>query len=162
MAGIVKHELGKRTIATRYNTEGQKVRTMYCGATGGLTSGFMTEWYLHPDYGYYAIHMTSGVLPKGYAPQTIASGQYGDIVIEGYCPSAVTTETTNTNTAWATCTGYAIQCDSGLNASNTAAAPTGAQNAFGIFVGTSPDSSSTTYGWPVNIFIDNHMSYDTA
>jgi hypothetical protein len=170
MAGYVKHENAKQTFPKRYNGDGQLVQTMYANATGGLTSGTIVEFTLHPTYGWAAEYCTSGYLKKGYVPKSINSGEYGDIVLEGYCPNCITTHD-NSATAWATCTGYSIQLDSGLNASNGAAAPATGVQYFAVLVSSSPDSSSTSHvvagdtavdGYLVNIFLINDALEHTS
>jgi hypothetical protein len=163
MAGYVKHENAKQTFPERWNGDGQKVKTMYANATGGLTSGTIVEFTLHPTYGWAAEYCSSVYRTKGYVPKTINSGEYGDIVLEGYCPNCITTHD-NTATAWATCTGYSVQIDSGINASNNAAAPATGVMYFAVLVSSSPDSSSTSHvvagntsveGYLVNLFLIN-------
>jgi hypothetical protein len=170
MAGIVKHENAKQTFPTRYNAEGQLVRTAYANATGGLTSGAIVEFTMHPTYGWAAEYCSSGYLKKGYVPRSINSGEYGDIVIEGYCPNCITTHD-NTATAWATCTGYAVQIDSGVNASNLAAAPATGTMYFAVLHSSSPDSSSTSHvvagnttveGYFVNLYLINDALEHTS
>lgn len=142
---------------------------MYANATGGLTSGQLVEFSVTAANGYCAEYISSGYYNKGYVPKTINSGEYGDIVLEGFCPNCGTTHD-NTNTAWATCTGYAVQLDSGVNASNLAAAPASGTMYFAVFVGTGDDSSTshtvagntTVEFWPANLFLINDALEHTS
>ncbi len=162
MAGIVRHENAQQTFPTRWNADGQLVRTAYANATGGLTSGAVVEFSITAANGWAAEYCSSSYLTKGYVPKSINSGEYGDIVLEGYCPNAITTHD-NTATAWNTCTGYMVYIDSGLNASDGAAAPASGNMYFGVFVSTSDDSSSTSHtvaggtagGYLVNFYLTN-------
>lgn len=144
MSGFVHKQNDQETWPVNYDGKGRLIRRMYCNATGGLTSGQIVEFTYMSTYGWSAEAISSNFTKKGYVPTSIDSGEYGDIVLEGYCENCYTTHQC-TATGWTSSTGFAVNMDSGLNTTNDASAPTSGNIYFGVFVSSSPDSSSTQH-----------------
>ena len=153
--GMVKYSNNKYLMVVRdFDTEGREVISAI--ASTSITSGWLCDYY-PTDSGYTATPITSGSLRKCYAKERLDSGEVGEFVVRGFCENAHATGGTSTD--FDGNEGNAVTMDSGITAgSAVSSAP---EFSFGVLIASGDDSSSTSQGYLLDIFLDNDMHIST-